>query len=160
MSSKLTIIPWIIWTSLFLFLWSGSWPEGAVSGTRTRCRHFCSSSSSHRETSGRSCTTSCRVMHTGGHEGTGEHCKYVLSCFYTSISMHSILLARIFWENAVFDLRLHLAGVFELHMEELRLKQEEIAKKDSDIKVLEAIIRTLSSKDDTLSSKDDDGSSE
>nr|ACG26932.1 hypothetical protein [Zea mays] len=45
------------------------------------------------------------------------------------------------------------ARVFELHMEELRLKQEDIAKKDSDIKVLEAIIRTLSS-------KDDDGSSE
>ncbi|AQK39919.1 hypothetical protein Zm00014a_038842 [Zea mays] len=45
------------------------------------------------------------------------------------------------------------ARVFQLHMEELRLKQEEIAKKDSDIKVLEAIIRTLGS-------KDDDGSSE
>ncbi|KAJ1265455.1 hypothetical protein BS78_08G077800 [Paspalum vaginatum] len=45
------------------------------------------------------------------------------------------------------------ARVFELHMEELRLKQDEIAKKDSDIKVLEAIIRTLSSKDDGGSSE-------
>ncbi|KAK9690832.1 hypothetical protein RND81_09G157000 [Saponaria officinalis] len=36
--------------------------------------------------------------------------------------------------------------VFELHMQELRLKQEEINKRDDDIKLLEAIIQTLGGK--------------
>ncbi|XP_057803023.1 uncharacterized protein LOC131018315 isoform X1 [Salvia miltiorrhiza] len=33
--------------------------------------------------------------------------------------------------------------VFELHMEELRVKQHEISKRDKEIKLLEAIIKTL-----------------
>lgn len=39
-----------------------------------------------------------------------------------------------------------VAGVFELHMEELRAKQEEISKRDKEIKLLEAIIQTLGGK--------------
>ncbi|EPS63433.1 hypothetical protein M569_11351 [Genlisea aurea] len=35
--------------------------------------------------------------------------------------------------------------VFEVHMEELRMKQEEISKRDKEIKLLEAIIQTLGS---------------
>ncbi|RYR19527.1 hypothetical protein Ahy_B03g064328 [Arachis hypogaea] len=40
-----------------------------------------------------------------------------------------------------------LLEVFELHMEELRVKQEEIAKSDNDIKLLEAIIQMLGGKE-------------
>ncbi|CAI9781774.1 unnamed protein product [Fraxinus pennsylvanica] len=36
--------------------------------------------------------------------------------------------------------------VFELHMEELRVKQDEISKRDKEIKLLEAIIQTLGGK--------------
>lgn len=123
-------------------------PEGAVSGTWTRCCYLCSSSSSYRETPGWSRSTGCRVACTGSHEGVGEHCKYVLSCCYTKL-----LTCCVFQNWMPSSVMFHLAEVFELHMEELRAKQEEIAKKDSDIKVLEAIIRTLSNKDDGGSSE-------